>query len=689
MQIPESLIEQLNTQADLVEIIGKHTTLKPAGREFKGCCPFHGEKTPSFYVNPETNLYYCFGCHAKGNPITFLKEFERMSFIESVKYLSEQTGIELPKDTTSQQKYKYKKTNKTQGAKPIAPPIAPNAQSLSTQSPSDPQMGQVNPTYADQDHVSYADYGLGDTAIDGLNPHQAMNVMPPMDESQGDLYSLLDQVHRYYQFMLHSIPFAKQYFLDRGLSADTIETFGLGYAPEGWQHLEQVFAQDIEGLKILGLVRDSTKTPGRTFDLLRHRVIFPIKDSQGRVVGFAGRSLGDEMPKYINSSESPVFQKQNILYGLYESRQKKARDYLMVEGYMDVIALYQAGIYGAVAPMGTAANEKQIDRLLRYNHKLTLCFDGDSAGQKAAWRTLEIAAPVLEDGRELRFLTLTDGHDPDTFIKEHGADAMQHAIDGAVSLSDYLYGMLSAEFDLTRPEQKAQAMATLRSLTNLLPKGSSLKWWLNSDIYQKLKAIGKDGRFIKPVDTINYNSDNDIDAVTEIALCILHMPSLLTPDPLKYILESSQMHDAHLPLLAHMTRQDLSLPDLPTWASFDSLLLNEIIAIIKSLPDDLLADDMDAHARTHFISAALTDNARHQVQQHWQRFEYAKSKRSSDDQLSLFFELICTALKDVLIKQQTASKNLVLSEIYKRRLQALIDWDNMHNKAKLAEMLLH
>lgn len=682
MQIPESLIEQLNAEADLVEIIGKHTTLKPAGREFKGCCPFHGEKTPSFYVNPQTNLYYCFGCHAKGNAITFLKEFERMNFIESVKYLSEQTGIELPKDTADQQKFKYKKTIKTQGAKPIAPqsapvppPVAPAGDHVATFDP---------PYYSDDDGRDDGYQAQADAYWEGYDADNLANEQP---EPQGDLYSLLDQVHRYYQFMLHSIPFAKQYFLDRGLSDETIETFGLGYAPEGWKHLEQVFPHDIEGLKILGLVRDSTKTAGRSFDLLRHRVIFPIKDTQGRIVGFAGRSLGDEMPKYINSSESPVFQKQHILYGLYEARQQKARDYLMVEGYMDVIALYQAGIYGAVAPMGTAANEKQIDRLLRYNHKLTLCFDGDSAGQKAAWRTLEIAAPVLHDGRELRFLTLADGHDPDTYIKAHGTDAMQTAIDGAVSLSDYLYGVLSSQFDLTRPEQKAQAMATLRALTELLPKGSSLRWWLNSDIYQKLKAIGKDGRFTARVDTINYNSANDIDAITEIALSIVHTPSLLTPDPLAYIIDSSQMQSAHEPLLAHMQRQDLALPDLPTWASFDSPLLNEVIAIIKQLPEDVLSDD-SPFARTHFISAALSHDARQQIQQHWQHFQ-SKSQHPIADQLPMFLELLSVALKEVLNKQQIASKNLLLSEIYKRRLQALINWDNAHNKAKLAEMLVH
>ena len=164
------------------------------------------------------------------------------------------------------------------------------------------------------------------------------------------------------------------YFKERGLSDNIIEEFKLGYAPTGWQHLEQAFPQDIEGLKALGLVRQSEK--GRDYDLLRDRVIFPIRDNQGRVIGFAGRALDNEVkPKYINSSDSPVFHKQHVLYGYYESRQHKANDWLVVEGYMDVIALYQAGIYGAVASMGTAINESQISRLLQLNPTLTLCFD--------------------------------------------------------------------------------------------------------------------------------------------------------------------------------------------------------------------------------------------------------------------------------------------------------------------------
>ncbi|MFB6349531.1 DNA primase [Moraxella sp. ZJ142] len=714
MRIPESVLEALNSQADLVAMIGKHTTLKPAGREFKGCCPFHGEKTPSFYVNPETNLYYCFGCHAKGNPITFLKEYERLSFVEAVKYLSEQTGVELPKDDAYQQKFKYKKTNKPTKPNQTVVKPAPTERPSSQPQATNPPVGS-NGSNVVSDNPSHQPNHLNQPVYHGQMPMPAMansdHVMPPvqiepmplhepLNEPQGDLYSLLDSVYHYYRFMLENTPIAKQYFINRGLTDATIATFGLGYAPEGWQHLEEVFPQDIEGLKILGLVRDSSKTQGRTFDLLRNRIIFPIRDNQGRVVGFAGRSLGDELPKYINSSESPVFQKQHILYGLYEARQQKASNYLMVEGYMDVIALHQAGICGAVAPMGTAANEKQIDRLLRYHNKLTLCFDGDEAGQRAAWRTLEIATPVLHDGRELYFLTLPDNHDPDTYLKTYGTNAMQDAIDNAMSISDYLYGVLSAKYDLSRPEQKAHAMATLRQLTDLFPKGSSLKWWLNSDIYQKLKTADKAGYARPAVSHIDYTNNNDIQVLTEIALHLIHTPSLLTPDPLAYIIEQSGMDKAHLPFATHLERQSLGVPDLPSWASFDSGLLGEIIDIIRSLPTDLLADGLanDASNASHrhdwayFIIAAMSDTAKREIQTHWQAFAQNMLAHQAqigqiDDRQLRFFELLCTALKDVLQKQQAGSKNLILSEIYKHRLQFLTAWDNTNNKAKLAEIL--
>ncbi|WII96112.1 CHC2 zinc finger domain-containing protein [Moraxella haemolytica] len=691
MRIPESIIEQINSQADLVGMIRRHTTLKPAGREFKGCCPFHGEKTPSFYVNPESNLYYCFGCGAKGNPVTFLKDFERMSFMEAVNALSEQTGIDLPKDETFDQSIKYKKTNKKPAQTPSALPMPSGSMAILPSQPHEQALGVHDLSHRDDEfawhdgqelHAMYEQY-------DPYQAHQSLNTPQETDE-QGDLYILLGNICRYYQHQLHNTPSAMAYFASRGLSHETIATFELGYAPSGWQHLEENFPHDIEGLRLLGLVRTSQK--GRDFNLLRDRVIFPIKDRQGRVVGFAGRSLGDEMPKYINSSESPVFQKQFVLYGLYEARQARANSYIMVEGYMDVIALHQAGIYGAVAPMGTAANEGQIASLLKYNDTLTMCFDGDGAGQRAAWRALEVAAPVLADGKQLKFLTLPDNHDPDTYIKAHGADAMKDEIDGAMSTSDYVFGVLSSRYDVRYPENKAAAMATLKELTAKFPKGSSFKWWLNNDIYQRLGAKKTGER--QSIDKANYQHSTNDNLL--LYLCLLYAPHIVADDPLTHILTQAGVIDVHVDFIDRLEQHQLHLPPLPTWRSLGDDTLTELTDIIMNLVKlsqrDIirpLIPTADMHAineQAHFIMASLSADTRELLANHWAEFFRQMGEQSHDGITALANELLSQMLMETFKQQHEQSKHIILSEIHKRRLLALNQWDKIQ-KDKLATAL--
>ncbi|MDO4896619.1 MAG: DNA primase [Moraxella sp.] len=645
MRIPDNILERLNSQADLIAIIKKHTPLKPAGHEFKGCCPFHGEKSPSFFVNPQTNLYYCFGCGVRGNPIKFLREYERMTFQEAVEYLSDQTGIDLPKDDSTD-KIRYKKSLPTP---PAGMPDPPNHQPPKTPQPN---------------HITL--------------PH-------PQNEQDGDLYTLLAQICAYYQAQLKQNPTAYQYFIKRGLTDETIATFGLGYAPSDWQHLERTFAHDIEGLKILGLVRTSQK--GRDFDLFRNRMIFPIKDRQGRVVGFAGRSLGDEMPKYINSSESPVFAKQHILYGLYEARLAKATRFLVVEGYMDVIALHQAGIYGAVAPMGTAVNENQITHLLKYHDTLTLCFDGDEAGQRASWRALEVSAPMLNDGKQLKFLTLADGHDPDTYVKTFGADATRQAISQAKPTSEYVYDILCSRFDVSRPEGKAQAMAQLKELTGRFPKGSSFKWWLNNDIYQKFNHK----KTKTAPDTKSYIAQ--IDQNLQLALCLLYRPSLLQTNDISTLLSASGVDTAHALYAKRLHSTDMTAPPLPTWQDLDdefSELVSAIGRILShpNLPFDL-ADNRPStiDQKAHFIMASLTNaELRTKLTKAWREFFHQTQHHHLDDIGLLFNELLCQAVQDAIKKASKDSQNLIISEIHKRRLQALERWDSTQ-KAKQASLL--
>ncbi|ELA08261.1 DNA primase [Moraxella macacae 0408225] len=542
----QHIIEQILQQADIVKIIGKHVELKRSGNEFKGCCPFHGEKTASFFVNPQKNLYNCFGCGAKGNALTFLKEYENLSAGEALKELSKQTGIELPKQSLPKNQTYQRKQAKP---KPI------HQTDLNTEQNSN--FTTINPDVIDNDSIGKTSIGKTvtnntDTAnltdSTHLNWHddfynqayhpdfyqQSAYQQSTVDyqyeaeiaqqaDGSSSLYDLLSHVAVFYQQQLTTNPVAKAYLKQRGLTDETIAVFGLGYAPSGWQHLEQAFPRDIDGLKILGLVRTSQK--GHDFDLLRDRIIFPIRDNQGRVVGFAGRALTDDvMPKYINSSDSPVFHKQQVLYGLYEGRLAKAQHWLLVEGYMDVISLYQAGVYGAVASMGTAIATAQIEKLLQLNPVLTLSFDGDSAGQKAAWRAMEMGLPVLNDGRELRFLTLPNNHDPDSFVKAYGKLAMESQIANAIALSQYVFSVLSLRYDTERPEERAKLLKDVGILTQKLPKGS-YGWLLREEMRSRLGLGKRKNRQNTQDMVLNFNSELTKERLLQ--LCFLYQPSIL------------------------------------------------------------------------------------------------------------------------------------------------------------------
>ncbi len=451
MAIPQHTIDQILDRIDIVDLIGQRVKLKKSGRTYSGCCPFHQEKSPSFHVYREKGYYHCFGCQANGNALKFLMELENRRFIDVLKDLAQQAGIELPKQDSDNKKTSYQRS---QVHPP--PPQPPAPQSIPFEHIDDTPIIDAHP------FEQTTNFQLDDFYTDFSSDTVQQEV---------SLYDLLEQVTQYYQQQLQHAPHAQNYFQNRSLTETTLTAWRLGYAPAGWQHLEEAFPRDIEGLKILGLVREKEK--GGTFCLLRERVIFPIRDSKGRVVGFGGRALNDDIkPKYINSPDSEVFHKNQLLYGLYEGRKSKAEHWLMVEGYMDVIALHQAGITGAVATLGTASNSEHLNLLFKQNSRLTLAFDGDSAGQKAAWRTLEIALPLLHDGRELRFFILPEQHDPDSLIQHIGFEQFQQLLQQAPLLSDFLYAQLSKRYDSKTPEGKGMLMAELRQLSEQLPNGS-------------------------------------------------------------------------------------------------------------------------------------------------------------------------------------------------------------------------
>lgn len=475
MAIPQHTIDQILDRTDIVDLIGQRVKLKKTGRTYSGCCPFHQEKSPSFHVYRDKQYYHCFGCQANGNAIRFLMDIDNRNFIDVMKELSSHAGVELPKDNFDNKKISYKR----EAVKP-----QPKAEPKSVeQKPKDVEqtIEQINNQSFEIDPFEAFSQYPDPEDFDPTQFNQAFEQIP----QDGNLYDLLENIAQFYEKQLPSSKVAQNYFKHRGLSADTIQYWRLGYAPEDWQHLEKAFPQDIEGLKLLGLIR--TSDSGRDFDLLRDRVIFPIRDSKGRVVGFGGRALNDEIkPKYINSPDSEVFHKNQLLYGLYEGRKDRAQNWLMVEGYMDVIALQQNGISGATATLGTASNADHLNILFKQNSQITIAFDGDAAGQKAARRTLEIALPLLNDGRELKFFVLPKEHDPDSLIRKEGLETFHRIWQQSPLLSDFVFALLSQNYDVTTPEGKSQVMAELNQLTELLPKQGSYRYLLRQFFKEKL-----------------------------------------------------------------------------------------------------------------------------------------------------------------------------------------------------------
>jgi DNA primase len=404
-RIPQHFIDELITRADLVEIVGSRIPLKKAGKEYKACCPFHGEKTPSFTVVPDKQFYHCFGCGAHGTALGFLMEHDHLSFVEAVEDLAERVGLEVPREQT------------------------PNAK----------------PKPAD------------------------------------DLFTLLGSVATYYERELKNHANAQTYVRKRQLTDETVTRFGIGYAPERWDAVLTQFGSN-EGrrqqLHQVGLIIERERKDGGSdrsgyYDRFRDRVMFPIRDTRGRVIGFGGRVLEQGDPKYLNSPETELFHKGRELYGLFEARQatRQLKRLLVVEGYMDVVRLHQAGITYAVATLGTATTPEHLTRIFRVCSEVVFCFDGDRAGRSAAWRALENALPQVREGREIRFLFLPEGHDPDSLVGEEGREAFERRLLTALPLSRYFIQRLAEDVDMHTIDGRAAFAEHARPLIARIPQG--------------------------------------------------------------------------------------------------------------------------------------------------------------------------------------------------------------------------
>ncbi len=404
-RIPQTFIDELTARADIVELIGSRVELKKAGREYRACCPFHNEKTPSFWVSPQKQFYHCFGCGVHGTALGFLMEYDKLSFPEAIEELAGRLGLDVPREASSQ---------------------------------------------------------------------------PDTSGSTQPLYDMNLKVAKYFASVLPGDARAKEYAKKRGLTRETVEKFMIGFATNSWNEVLKRFGSAESDRKVLsecGLIIERERTDSRTldrhYDRFRDRLMFPIRDSRGRVLAFGGRIIDQGEPKYLNSPETLLFHKGRELYGLYEVRQSRAtlKRLMVVEGYMDVARLHQAGVNYAVATLGTATTPEHLRRIFKLVNEVVFCFDGDKAGRAAAWRALGNALPEARDGRQIRFLFLPEGHDPDSLVGEEGREAFEKRLDGALPLSEYLAHALGEQVDLSHADGRAQFAELARPLVSKVAPG--------------------------------------------------------------------------------------------------------------------------------------------------------------------------------------------------------------------------
>jgi len=397
--IPERFIDELLARVDIVDVVQQRVPLKRAGREWTACCPFHDERTPSFYVSPAKQFYHCFGCGAHGSAVKFLMEYDRLEFPDAVEELAQSVGVTVP--------------------------------------------------------------------------HEGGPARPREDHT--DLYALLDAAAGFYQRALPNSAAAKAYCKKRGLDKDVIERFRIGWAPGGWDAVKRALGTSDARVRMLeqaGML--STGEKGKQYDRFRERLMFPILDRRGRVIAFGGRILEGDGPKYLNSPETPLFHKGRELFALWQVRQANAKleRLIVVEGYMDVVSLHQAGVTQAVATLGTATTNEHAELLFRAAPDVFFCFDGDRAGRSAAWRALESVLPRMRDGRQAFFLFLPEGEDPDTLVRKEGKDGFEARLKNATPLSEYFYAYLSHDVNVATLDGRARLAEHAKPLLAKLPDGA-------------------------------------------------------------------------------------------------------------------------------------------------------------------------------------------------------------------------
>ena len=464
--IPESFIQEVLNRTDVVDVIDKRVQLKKAGANFVACCPFHQEKSPSFSVSPSKQFYHCFGCGAHGSAITFLIEFEGLTFVEAVHQIASSLGLTVPNEHIA-----------------------------------DPKKIKEN-------------FGL----------EEAMKI-----------------ANQFYQKALRASPKAIEYLKTRGLTGKVAKEFSIGFAPDGWQNLESAFKQyDDPSLEKAGLIQKNDK--GKYYDRFRNRIMFPIINEKGQVIAFGGRVINPEdTPKYYNSPETPLFQKSYELYGLIHARKPiREKGYVVVvEGYMDVVALAQHDFKNVVATLGTATTIYHIKKLMRYTRDIVFCFDGDNAGQTAAWRAMMNALSAVTDNVRLKFLFLPDNHDPDSYIREYSKDAFDQLAEDALPLSEYIVRHLTLTNDLSSQDKKVRLLNDVEPILNEMT-APKLHLFLRKKIaqlvgldMQEITNILKDTKVAQPFSKrIKLEKRTQMNPIRRFILFIVIKPALANKDDL-------------------------------------------------------------------------------------------------------------------------------------------------------------
>lgn len=515
MAIPQTFIDELLARVDIVDVIEQRIPLRKRGGNYVACCPFHNEKTPSFTVSQSKQIYHCFGCSASGNAISFLMNYEHLSFTETIEQLAVLVNMPLPEQS---QQVKQK-------------------------------------------------------------------------SSHTHLHQLLAEVTHHYQKQLRQHPEAQQaiaYLKQRGLTGTIAKTYAIGYSLNAWDDLLKNFPGQQELLLSCGMLIKNDK--GRYYDRFRGRIMFPIRNRRGHIIGFGGRIIEQGEPKYLNSPESPIFHKGTELYGFYEACQ--ANRYLdrlvIVEGYLDVIALAQYGITNAVATLGTATTAEHLNKLFRHTKELVFCFDGDQAGHAAAWKALELVLPFMEDGRHVRFLLLPKEHDPDSYIRAVGTDSFAKQVASATSLADFLFDKLTQNIDIESPAGKAQLIKNMAERLTLLPKGS-LQYIL---IEQLAKVLRISTAALQNMLQDSAKAVPVTPTLPQQPAAILNMPSLV-----RHAITILIQH----PQLASQLQIQSSLA---TSESKGSTFLAELISLLKQNPQ-LTTGALLEHWRDHAYSKQL------------------------------------------------------------------------------------